>query len=256
VTIGASGVYSFTSLPAGSYTITVTTPGGATWIQTVDPDDLDSNYSLSLASGQISGSHDFAYTATGPYTLGDTVYVDWNGDGTQNAVEPGISDISILLYEDEDGDGQLDAGVDALIDTTITDGSGFYVEERIKGALAALQRRGELPADLAIGGIDVEPTKDPAHGDVASNAAMVLAKPARAKPRDIAEKLKAELAREPGFVKLDVAGPGFLNITLAPSVWQGVVTSILKQGGAYGRSTLGGGEPINVEYVSANPTAR
>jgi arginyl-tRNA synthetase len=82
----------------------------------------------------------------------------------------------------------------------------------------------------------------------------VLAKAARAKPRDIAEKLKAELAREPGFVKLDVAGPGFLNITLAPSVWQGMVTSILKEGGAYGRSTLGGGEAINVEYVSANPT--
>jgi arginyl-tRNA synthetase len=129
-----------------------------------------------------------------------------------------------------------------------------HVEERITSALAALQARGELPADLAIRGIDVEPTKDPAHGDVASNAAMVLAKAARAKPRDIAEKLKAELAREPGFVKLDVAGPGFLNITLAPSVWQGMVTSILKEGGAYGRSTLGGGEAINVEYVSANPT--
>jgi arginyl-tRNA synthetase len=129
-----------------------------------------------------------------------------------------------------------------------------HVEERITSALAALQARGELPADLVIGGIDVEPTKDPAHGDVASNAAMVLAKAARAKPRDIAEKLKTELAREPGFVKLDVAGPGFLNITLAPSMWQGVVTSILKEGGAYGRSTLGGGEAINVEYVSANPT--
>ncbi len=129
-----------------------------------------------------------------------------------------------------------------------------HVEERITSALAALQARGELPADLAIRGIDVEPTKDPAHGDVASNAAMVLAKAARAKPRDIAEKLKAELEREPGFVKLDVAGPGFLNITLAPSMWQGVVTSILKEGGAYGRSNLGGGEPINVEYVSANPT--
>ncbi len=129
-----------------------------------------------------------------------------------------------------------------------------HVEERITSALAALQARGELPTDLAIRGIDVEPTKDPAHGDVASNAAMVLAKAARAKPRDIAEKLKAELAREPGFVKLDVAGPGFLNITLAPSMWQGMVTSIIGEGGTYGRSALGGGEAINVEYVSANPT--
>lgn len=129
-----------------------------------------------------------------------------------------------------------------------------HVEERIRSALAALQARGDLPADLAVGDIDVEPTKDAAHGDVASNAAMVLAKAARAKPRDIAEKLMAELERQPGFEKLAVAGPGFLNITLAPSVWQGVVTSILKEGDAYGRGTLGRGEPINVEYVSANPT--
>lgn len=129
-----------------------------------------------------------------------------------------------------------------------------HVEERIRSALAALQARGDLPADLAVGDIDVEPTKDAAHGDVASNVAMVLAKAARAKPRDIAEKVMAELARQPGFEKLVVAGPGFVNITLAPSVWQGVVTSILKEGDAYGRGTLGRGEPINVEYVSANPT--
>lgn len=129
-----------------------------------------------------------------------------------------------------------------------------HVEERIRSALAALQARGDLPAELAVGDIDVAPTKDTAHGDVASNVAMVLAKAARAKPRDIAEKVMAELARQPGFEKLVVAGPGFVNITLAPSVWQGVVTSILKEGDAYGRGTLGRGEPINVEYVSANPT--
>ncbi|MFM9846813.1 MAG: arginine--tRNA ligase [Hyphomicrobiaceae bacterium] len=129
-----------------------------------------------------------------------------------------------------------------------------HVEERIKSALAALQARGDLPADLVVGSIDVEPVKDAAHGDVASNVAMVLAKAARAKPRDIAEKLAAELASERGFVKVAVAGPGFLNITLAPSMWQGVVTSIIKEGNAYGRSTLGRGEEINVEYVSANPT--
>jgi arginyl-tRNA synthetase len=129
-----------------------------------------------------------------------------------------------------------------------------HVEERIRSALAAVQARGDLPADLVIGDLDVEPTKDSAHGDVASNVAMVLAKAARAKPRDIADKLAAELGSEPGFVKVGVAGPGFLNITLAPSVWQGVVTSIIKAGDAYGRSTLGRGEAINVEYVSANPT--
>ena len=129
-----------------------------------------------------------------------------------------------------------------------------HVEERIRSALAAVQARGDLPADLVFGSIDVEPVKDAAHGDVASNVAMVLAKPARAKPRDIAEKLAAELAHEPGFDKVAVAGPGFLNIALTPSVWQGVVTSILKAGDTYGRSDAGRGQPINVEYVSANPT--
>lgn len=129
-----------------------------------------------------------------------------------------------------------------------------HVEERIRSALAAVQARGDLPADLVIGSIDVEPVKDAAHGDVASNVAMVLAKAARAKPREIADKLAAELGSEPAFVKVAVAGPGFLNITLAPSMWQGVVTSILKEGDAYGRSKLGRGEAINVEYVSANPT--
>ncbi len=129
-----------------------------------------------------------------------------------------------------------------------------HVEERIRSALTALQARGDLPADLVVGGIDVEPAKDAAHGEVASNVAMVLAKAARAKPREIADKLAVELGSEQTFVKVGVAGPGFLNITLTPSVWQGVVTSILKEGGAYGRSKSGAGEAINVEYVSANPT--
>jgi arginyl-tRNA synthetase len=129
-----------------------------------------------------------------------------------------------------------------------------HVEERIRSALAAVQARGDLPADLVVGDIDVEPAKDAAHGEVASNVAMVLAKAACAKPREIADKLAAELGSEPTFIKVAVAGPGFLNITLAPSMWQSVVTSILKEGGAYGRSTLGRGEEINVEYVSANPT--
>ena len=129
-----------------------------------------------------------------------------------------------------------------------------HVEERIRAALAAVQAAGGLPSDLAVGEIDVEPVKDAKHGDVASNVAMVLAKPARMKPRDIAEQLAAELKKEPGFDKVEVAGPGFLNITLALRLWQDVVGTILEAGGTYGRSSIGGGDPTNVEYVSANPT--
>ena len=106
-----------------------------------------------------------------------------------------------------------------------------HVEDRIAAALASLKAEGWLPADLAIGAVDVEPAKDPAHGDLACNAAMVLAKPARMKPRDIADKLKAKLATEPGFAGVEVAGPGFLNIRLQPEAWQGIIRDILTAGG-------------------------
>jgi arginyl-tRNA synthetase len=129
-----------------------------------------------------------------------------------------------------------------------------HVEARLSAALAAVQAEGGLPRDVSVPNIEVEPVKDAQHGDVASNLAMVLAKPARAKPRDIAEKIADKLRSEPGFEKIEVAGPGFINITLAASVWQSVVATILAQGDGYGRSNLGAGEPINVEYVSANPT--
>ena len=129
-----------------------------------------------------------------------------------------------------------------------------HVEKRIAAALEGLKAEGWLPADLSLGPVDVEPAKDPAHGDLACNAAMVLAKAARMKPRDIAEKLKARLAAEPGFTKVEVAGPGFLNISLAAESWQGIVHDILTAGDAYGRADLGHGQPVNIEYVSANPT--
>lgn len=129
-----------------------------------------------------------------------------------------------------------------------------HVAARIASALAALKHEGVLPADLDIAAVDVEPTKDASHGDIACNAAMVLAKPARMKPRDIADKLKAKLTGEPGFAKIEVAGPGFLNVTLDATLWQGVINDVLAAGDGYGRSTLGGGEAVNVEYVSANPT--
>ena len=129
-----------------------------------------------------------------------------------------------------------------------------HVEERIRAALAAVQAAGGLPAELMVNAIDVEPVRDTQHGDLASNIAMVLGKPARAKPRDIADKLAAELKKEPGFDKVEVAGPGFLNITLAPRLWHEVVGTILEAGAEFGRSNVGDGDAANVEYVSANPT--
>src|SRR5512145_126780 len=128
------------------------------------------------------------------------------------------------------------------------------VEGRIAAALAALQAEGALPADLALAGFEATTPREASHGDLATNAALVLAKPARMKPRDIAEKLKAKLASDPDLGSVEVAGPGFLNLTFEPAFWQGLVAAILKDGADYGRSDLGKGERVNVEYVSANPT--
>ncbi|UWQ17139.1 arginine--tRNA ligase [Jannaschia sp. M317] len=121
-------------------------------------------------------------------------------------------------------------------------------------ALDALADEGVIPAGLAQGNVAVEPPRDPAHGDMATNAAMVLAKPARMKPRDIAEALAPRLTADPRIASAEVAGPGFLNIRLAASVWQDIVGAVLTQGADFGRSDMGKGQKVNVEYVSANPT--
>ena len=128
------------------------------------------------------------------------------------------------------------------------------IEQRIVKALQVLQAEGTLPAGVSLAGIDATPPRDPTHGDVASNAAMVLAKSARMKPRDIADALAAKLQADPDIAKVEVAGPGFLNLTFVPAVWQQAVSGIAKAGTAYGRSNLGAGERVNVEYVSVNPT--
>ncbi len=122
------------------------------------------------------------------------------------------------------------------------------------GALNAMVAAGELPAGLDLNNVTVEPPRDAAHGDMATNAAMVLAKPAGMKPRDIAEKLAARLAGQGGITSAEVAGPGFINLRLDPAVWQGVVKAALNAPDAYGRSSLGQGARVNVEFVSANPT--
>jgi len=121
-------------------------------------------------------------------------------------------------------------------------------------ALGVLESDGVLPAGLDLSNVTVEPPRDPAHGDMATNAAMVLAKPAGKKPRDIAEALTAQLAADPRISSAEVAGPGFLNLRLADDQWHGVLRAVLKAGADFGRSDLGQGRRVNVEYVSANPT--
>ena len=121
-------------------------------------------------------------------------------------------------------------------------------------SLAALADEGALPRDLATDAVTVEPPRDAGHGDMATNAAMVLAKPAGLQPRAIAELLAKKLIDDGRVVSAEVAGPGFLNLRLAPVVWQELVGEVLKSGTDYGRSDMGRGKKVNVEYVSANPT--
>lgn len=121
-------------------------------------------------------------------------------------------------------------------------------------ALDTLVARGDLPAGLERRAITVEPPRDTSHGDLSTNAAMVLAKPARTNPRALAELLVAELAGLPEVAAASVAGPGFINLTLTDATWRGELTAIAEAGDAYGRSQAGAGTVVNIEYVSANPT--
>ncbi|WP_299854200.1 arginine--tRNA ligase [uncultured Roseobacter sp.] len=113
---------------------------------------------------------------------------------------------------------------------------------------------GELPAGLALDNVTVAPPRDAAYGDMTTNAAMVLAKPAGMKPRDIAQTLAAHLIKDARITHAAVAGPGFVNLRLAPSVWQGVIAAALSKGIDFGRTTLGQGKRVHVAYVSANAT--
>ena len=124
---------------------------------------------------------------------------------------------------------------------------------RVLDALEQMTQAGELPEGLDYANVTVEPPRDPAHGDMATNAAMVLARPAGMKPRDIAEKLAARLTDQ-RITSAEVAGPGFLNLRLGASVWHEVVGQAIRAGADYGRSAMGAGARVNVEFVSANPT--
>lgn len=120
--------------------------------------------------------------------------------------------------------------------------------------LEAMTAEGALPEGLNLDPVAVEPPRDAAHGDMATNAAMVLAKPAGQPPRAIADALAARLVQDARIAAAEVAGPGFLNLRLAPGVWQGIIGVALAQGVDFGRSDMGSGARVNVEFVSANPT--
>jgi len=124
----------------------------------------------------------------------------------------------------------------------------------VHAANDALVASGVLPAAIDQSRVLVEPPREAAHGDMATNAAMVLAKEAGTKPRELAEAIGARLKADPLFEKVEIAGPGFINLTLKPAVWIDGLRAAIAAGAGYGRSDLGHGEKVNVEYVSANPT--
>jgi arginyl-tRNA synthetase len=125
---------------------------------------------------------------------------------------------------------------------------------RVHAICASLATEGRWPDDIDFSRIVVEPPRDASHGDMATNAAMVLAKEAKSKPRDLAEAIAARLRADDLIAKVDVAGPGFINLTLKPKAWAEALLTVLGEGDAYGRIAPDASPRVNVEYVSANPT--
>ncbi|MEM9441769.1 MAG: arginine--tRNA ligase [Pseudomonadota bacterium] len=128
------------------------------------------------------------------------------------------------------------------------------LRQSVISAIETRQAAGELPADLDTGRINAEPPRDESHGDAATNAAMVLARPAKMPPMAIAEMLAADLERLEIVESAEIAKPGFVNLRIHHNVWRDQVRLVLASGAEYGRANIGRGEPINVEYCSANPT--
>jgi arginyl-tRNA synthetase len=124
----------------------------------------------------------------------------------------------------------------------------------LDGVLDNLVAEGSLPPELSRTNVTLEPPRDPSHGDLATNAAMVLAKPAGTNPRALAELIKAKVEELPPVTSVEIAGPGFINIRLAADAWRDELRTILREGEDYGLCTIGKNERVNVEYVSANPT--
>jgi len=126
--------------------------------------------------------------------------------------------------------------------------------ERVRAASEALIAAGVLPPGIDQSRVTVEPPRDAAHGDMSTNAAMVLAKDAGRKPRELAETIAEKLRADALVAKAEVAGPGFVNITLRPAAWADTLRAAVRLGSGYGKIDIGNGAPVNVEYVSANPT--
>ncbi|TCT34810.1 arginine--tRNA ligase [Martelella mediterranea] len=127
-------------------------------------------------------------------------------------------------------------------------------EQRLNEQLLSVPAIAEKREDLDFTRIVVEPPRDPSHGDIAVNAALVLSKPLGMKPRDLAGEIVQALERDEDIAELSVAGPGFINIRLSVSYWQRLLSAAIREGEDFGRSAIGKGSKINVEYVSANPT--
>src|ERR1700748_2440275 len=125
---------------------------------------------------------------------------------------------------------------------------------RVHVICAALAKESNWPEGIDFSRVVVEPPRDASHGDMATNAAMVLAKEAKAKPRDLAETIAAKLRTEDLVEKVEIAGPGFINLTLKPIAWSDALRTVLREGATYGQGASGAAEKVNVEYVSANPT--
>ncbi|MBR0758163.1 arginine--tRNA ligase [Bradyrhizobium jicamae] len=142
-----------------------------------------------------------------------------------------------------------------MSDTSIASPHLFAdVLSRVHAICAAIAAADNWPVGIDFSRVVVEPPRDASHGDMATNAAMVLAKDAKAKPRELADKIAEKLREDALVAGVDVAGPGFINLTLKPQVWADALRAVLAAGNGFGKSGVGGDEKVNVEYVSANPT--
>ena len=150
--------------------------------------------------------------------------------------------------------GAISGPSHAMVDKASPQHLFANVLARVHAVCGALAAEGGWPAGIDLSRVVIEPPRDPAHGDMATNAAMVLAKEAGSKPRDLAEQIAARLRADDLIASVDVAGPGFINLTLKASAWSDALRTVLREGDSYGRSAMGAAEKVNVEYVSANPT--
>ena len=128
------------------------------------------------------------------------------------------------------------------------------IEKELHVIIEGLKAAGSLPENVVADKVEATPTRDAAHGDIATNAAMVIAAQIGKNPKEIAQLIVERLKNIAGIAKVEIAGPGFINMTLANSIWQESIADILESGRGYGNSEIGKGTRVNVEYVSANPT--